>query len=99
LPDQTDHPTPGHDVVVVRAAFVPEGADPPPELAADFTPIRIPAKLNPETGEITCDGVGTNFHGDLSAQWHPDEAQNQPDEEQDSGKKPGSQQNRGKSPA
>jgi len=72
LPDQSDRSTPGPLDIVVRAAFVPDGQQAPPEFAGDFNPLRIPATLDPETGQITCDNAGTNFGGDLLAEWHPD---------------------------
>lgn len=72
MPDQSDRSAPGPLDLVVRAAFVPEGQQPPPEFRGDFNPLHIPATLDPETGQITCDNAGTNFGGDIRAEWHPD---------------------------
>jgi hypothetical protein len=58
--------------LVLRAVFVPDGEQPPPEFMADFSPLRIRATRDPATGEITCDDAGADFDGDISAQWHPD---------------------------
>jgi hypothetical protein len=40
-----------------------------------WDPLRIPATLDPATGQITCDNAGTNFGGDILARWYPDEEQ------------------------
>jgi len=59
--------------LVVRAAFVPDGEQPPPEFMADFSPLHIRATRDPATGEITCDNAGCNFDGDIRAEWYPDQ--------------------------
>jgi hypothetical protein len=69
-PDQSGQETPGPHVLVLRAVFVPDGEDPPPEFAGDFRPLRIPATIDTETGEITSDS-GINFGGAVRAEWHP----------------------------
>ncbi len=71
MSDPPDRPTPGPDVLVLRAVFVPEGQQPPPEFASVWNPLRIPATVDPATGQITCDNAGTNFGGDILAEWHP----------------------------
>jgi hypothetical protein len=73
LADQPDKPSPGPHTLVVRAAFVPDGEQPPPELNSVFDPIKFRATLDPETGEITCDNAGMSFDGDIRAEFHPDE--------------------------
>jgi hypothetical protein len=60
---------------VVRAAFVFEGEQPPPEFSSVFNPLRMPATRDPETGQITCDNAGINFGAGIRAEWHPDEDQ------------------------
>jgi hypothetical protein len=62
---------------------VPDGEQPPPELNSVFDPIKFRATLDPETGEITCDNAGINFHGDIRAEFHPDEKEQ--DDTDDSG--------------
>jgi hypothetical protein len=73
--DTSDHPSAGLHVLIVRAAFVPDGEQPPPEFSADFSPIKFRATLDPATGAITCDNAGMNFQGDIRAEWHPDAKQ------------------------
>jgi hypothetical protein len=75
LSDTSDRSSPGPFTLVLRAAFVPDGEDPPPEFAADFSPLKFRATLDKATGTITCDSAGMNFDGDIRAEWHPDEAQ------------------------
>jgi hypothetical protein len=85
LSDKSDRSSAGPFTLVLRAAFVPEGEQPPPELAADFSPLTFRATLDRSTGTITCDEAGTNFGGDIQAEWHPDEAQGSDDiDDQDS---------------
>ena len=62
-------------ILVLRTAFVPDGGDPPPELAADFSPLKLRATLDRATGTITCDDAGLSFEGQIRAEWHPDEGQ------------------------
>lgn len=85
MSDSTGRTPPGPFTLVLRAAFVPDGEQPPPELSSDFSPIRFRATLDPETGEITCDNAGMNFDGDVRAEWHPDEAQGSEDGEEFTG--------------
>jgi hypothetical protein len=59
---------------VIRAAFVPDGAEPPPEFAGRWDQLRMRATYDPTTGELTCATPGTHFGGDIRAEWHPDEA-------------------------
>jgi hypothetical protein len=75
LSDTSDRSSPGTFTLVLRAAFVPDGEDPPPEFAADFSPLKFRATLDRVTGIITCDSAGINFGGDILAEWHPDEVQ------------------------
>jgi hypothetical protein len=75
LSDKSDNPSPDENTLVVRAVFVPDGQQPPPEFGSDFSPLRIAATLDPSTGAITCDDAGMNFDGDVLAEWHPDEEQ------------------------
>jgi hypothetical protein len=71
---KSDRPS-APSTLVLRAAFVPDGEQPPPEFVADFTPLMFRATLNRTTGTITCDSAGMNFDGDIRAEWHPDEVQ------------------------
>lgn len=73
MPDTPDRSSPGPLVLVLRAAFVPDNEQPPPEFAADFSPLRFPATIDPATGKITCGDAGISVDGDLLAEWHPDE--------------------------
>jgi hypothetical protein len=61
--------------LVLRAVFVPDGQEPPPEFSSDFSPLRVRATLDPATGAITCDDAGISFDGDIRGEWHPDEEQ------------------------
>jgi hypothetical protein len=71
-----DSRSPGPHIVVLRAAFVPQGADPPPEMTATMNPLRIPATLNPKTGELTCgQGIGAEWGEAIRAEWHPTSGQ------------------------
>jgi hypothetical protein len=79
LSDSTDRPNAGPHVLVVRAAFVPDGEQPPPEFSSDFNSLHIRATLDTSTGQITCDGAGVNFDGDIRAEWHPDHEQDSED--------------------
>jgi hypothetical protein len=72
LPDTSNNPAAGPLTLVLRAVFVREGEQPPPEFLSDFGPLRMPATLDPATGEITCDNSGTSFDGEVRAEWHPD---------------------------
>jgi hypothetical protein len=72
LSDTSDRPTPDPRVLTLRAAFVPDGGTPPAELNG-FDPLRIPATVDPSTGQITSAGPGASFDGDVRAEWHPDE--------------------------
>jgi hypothetical protein len=83
--DSSDHGSPGPHTLVVRAAFVPDGQEPPPELSSDINPLRFRATLDPATGTITCDNAGMNFHGDIRAEFHPDEDQEAGDDAADEG--------------
>jgi hypothetical protein len=74
-------------MLVLRAAFVPDGEQPPPEFAADFSPLKFRATLYRTTGVITCENVGMTFGGDIRAEWHPDVAQGS-EEGGDPGEKP-----------
>jgi hypothetical protein len=40
--------------LVIRAIFVHEGEQPPPEFSSIFDPLHFPATLDPATGQITC---------------------------------------------
>jgi hypothetical protein len=82
LSDTSDRPSADPSTVVLRAAFVPDGEEPPPEFSADFSPLKFRATLDRATGTITCDNVGTNFGGDIRAEWHPDEVQRPDDGKQ-----------------
>ena len=75
MSDTSGRSSPGPFTLVLRAAFVPDGEDPPPEFAADFSPLKFRATLDRATGIITCDSAGMNFGGDIRAEWHPDEVQ------------------------
>ena len=58
---------------MIRAVFVPDGAEPPPEFAGQFHQLRMRATYDPATGKLTCASPGTHFGGDIRAEWHPDE--------------------------
>ncbi len=73
MSDAFSRPSPGPGTLVIRAVFVPDGEQPPPEFAAEFNPLRIRATRDPVTGEITCDGAGTNFDGDIPALFYPED--------------------------
>jgi hypothetical protein len=75
LADTSDRSSAGPFTLVLRAAFVPDGEQPPPELAADFSPLKFRATLDRTTGTITCENAGISFGGDIRAEWHPDAAQ------------------------
>jgi len=81
LSDTSDRSSPDPFTLVLRAAFVPEGEQPPPELAADFSPLKFRATLDKATGIITCENAGVSFGGDIRAEWHPDEVQESEDGE------------------
>jgi hypothetical protein len=82
-PDQPspDRPSPGPHTLVLRAAFVPDGKQPPPEFSSDFSPLKFRATLDPQTGAITCDNAGMNFDGDILAEFHPDAEQGSGDDD------------------
>jgi hypothetical protein len=71
LSDQSDKPAPGPNVLVIRAVFVPDGGDPPPDFLANIDPLRFRATYDPSTGELTCDEAGNAFDGAIQAQWYP----------------------------
>jgi hypothetical protein len=75
LSGSSERPASGPNILVVRAAFVPAGEQPPSEFAGDFYPLRFPATLDPAMGIITCINAGLSFGGDLQAQWVPDDDQ------------------------
>ena len=58
----------------MRAVFVPDGEEPPSDLAYMLHPLRLRASLDPATGAVTCNDAGMTFHGDIPATWMPDEA-------------------------
>jgi hypothetical protein len=70
--------------LVLRAAFVPDGEQPPPEFSSDFSPLTFRATLDPATGAITCDNAGMNFDGDIRAEFHPDAEQDSDGDEEGS---------------
>jgi hypothetical protein len=43
---------------MLRAAFVPDGEQPPAEFLTDFSPLKFRATLDRATGIITCDNAG-----------------------------------------
>jgi hypothetical protein len=58
--------------VVLRAVFVPEGADVPTEFTATMNPLRIPATLDRATGELRCgEGIGAEWGDAIRAEWRP----------------------------
>jgi hypothetical protein len=75
LSDRSDRSSADPFTLALRAAFVPDGEQPPPELASDFSPLRFRATLEVATGTITCEDAGISFGGDIRAEWHPDDAQ------------------------
>lgn len=70
--DPSSRPAPGPLTLLLRAAFVPDGEEPPPDLARMPHPLRLRASLDPATGAVSCDDTGTNFHGGIPAEWIPD---------------------------
>jgi hypothetical protein len=83
LSDTSDRSSANPFTLVLRAAFVPDGEQPPPELAADFSPLKFRATLDRATGVITCENAGMTFDGDIQAEWHPDAEQDSADSGQD----------------
>jgi hypothetical protein len=77
LSDTADRPTPDPFTLALRAAFVPDGEQPPAEFSADMHPLRFPATLDPTTGAITLANAGTNPGGDVVARFVPDEEQDE----------------------
>jgi hypothetical protein len=73
LSDSSGRPRPGPHQLVIRAAFVPDGAEPPPEFAGRFDQLRMRATYDPATGQLTCATPGTHFGGDIRAEWYPDQ--------------------------
>ena len=72
--DPSSRPAPGPLTLPMRAVFVPDGEEPPPDLACMLHPLRLRASLDPATGAMTCDDAGMTFHGDIAAIWIPDGA-------------------------
>ncbi len=73
LASSSGRSAPGPNILVIRAVFVPEGEQPPPEFSSVFDPLHFPATLDPATGQITCAMPGGDFNGDIRAEWHPDD--------------------------
>jgi hypothetical protein len=71
--------------LVLRAAFVPEGEQPPSEFTSDFSPLKFRATMDRATGVITCENAGVNFGGDIRAEWHPDDVQDSAEGEEATG--------------
>ena len=63
---------PGPMTMVLKAAFVPDGQDPPPDLALGRYPLRLRARLDPRTGEMITQAAGGLFIQDVPAEWKPD---------------------------
>jgi hypothetical protein len=57
---------------VLRAVFVPDGEDLPAEFMSDFDPLHFRVTRDPVTGALTGATAGTDFDGDIRAEWHPD---------------------------
>jgi hypothetical protein len=75
LSDSSGGSRSGPHQLVIRAAFVPDGEDPPAGFLSQFDQLRMPATFDPATGQITCADAGMNLDGDIRAEWHPDEEQ------------------------
>jgi hypothetical protein len=88
LPGSPDRPVPGPGNLIVRAVFVPEGEQVPPDFTTEFEPLHFPATLNTETGEITCTNAGPDLNGGVLAQWYPDTQQEAGDEDEPDGQAP-----------
>ena len=88
MSDTSDRSSADPFTLVLRAAFVPDGEQPPPELAADFAPLKFRATLDKATGVITCENLGMNFGGDIQAEWHPDAEQDDGAQAADNGSTP-----------
>ena len=73
----SDTTGPGPLTLVLRAVFVPDGEEPPPDLAATLTPLRLRATLDRETGVLTLENTGPGLMPDLRAEWRPDPAGDQ----------------------
>ena len=99
LSDRSDRSSSDPFILVLRAAFVADGEQPPPDFASDFSPLKFRATLDRTTGTITCDSAGMNFDGDIRAEWHPDEGQEAnatgDDDAQETGGKEGENDTRG----
>ena len=74
MSDTSDNPSQNPLTLAVRAVFVPDGEDPPMDLAGTINPLRLRATLDPATGALTCDITGMNGHAGLSGEWVPDSA-------------------------
>ena len=58
--------------LIVRAVFVPEGEEPPPDLAANFDTLHFSVTFDPASGLLTGAEPGASFDGDVRAEWVPD---------------------------
>ena len=86
MSDASNPRSPGPNILVVRAVFVPDGEQPPPEFSGVFDPLKFRATLDPATGIITCDNAGMSFLGDIRAEWHPDVEQGSADGQEAAGR-------------
>jgi hypothetical protein len=76
LSDQSGRPAPGSGWLVIRAVFVPDGEQPPPEFLNDIHSLHFPATRDAVTGNITCEN-GMDFFGGVHGEWYPDDAPDQ----------------------
>ena len=74
MPPTSDRPAQGIDDLVLRAVFVPDGEDAPPEFMA-IDPMMISVTLDPATGEITGGDAGVSLDGGIPAEWVPDDTE------------------------
>ena len=73
MSDTSDSSSPDPDTVVVRAVFVPDGEDPPPEFTTGLSSLHFPATYDPETGVITTDMSEGSASGAVSGTWVSDD--------------------------
>ncbi len=76
MSDTRDDTGPDPLTLVLRATFVPDGEEPPGDLAASAHPLRIRVTRDPRAGTLDNTRAGPRFHDDVRAVWKPAEGQN-----------------------
>ena len=72
MPDRSGLPAADPDVLVLRAAFVPDGETAPPEFSADMQPLSFSVTVDPETGAFNSDTTPDMLPA-VTATFHPDQ--------------------------